>query len=561
VFGAGGGTSSYREVEEADVILLWGSNAREAHPIYFHHVLRGVRNGARLIVVDPRRTVSAQWADIWLGLDVGSDVSLANAMGRVILEEGLENRAFIEHATACFPQYREGVQKYTLERAEKDTGVPAAAIREVALAYAKAEKAQLCWTLGITEHHNALDNVFSLINLALLTGHVGRWGSGVVPLRGQNNVQGGGDMGALPNKLPAGHDIENPKDRRKFERAWKSPLPTRRGWHLSRMFEEMEHGKLRSLYAIGENPAQAEADQARALRLLTGLDHLVVQDIFRTRTAELAHVVLPAAASWCEDEGTVTSSERRVQRVRKALDPPGQARSDLWILHELGKRLDAELGAPVAEKVWNELRSLSSWHAGMSYKRLEELNGIQWPCPDESHPGNPFLHGRLWSARPVRAGRERSAGGSDHRGIPDPPDDGTAARLVQHGRADGGLHLAAAPPRNPGHLPRGWTGAVRRRRRDGPRRLAPRSDRSRRALRRNAPSGARVSDAPLPGRRRDEHPDDRRHGSEDRNGGVQGRGHPHREARTEGRARRLRKIAVRSASAAGRRGSAAAAIG
>jgi len=400
VFGAGGGTSSYREVEEADVILLWGSNAREAHPIYFHHVLRGVRNGARLIVVDPRRTVSAQWADIWLGLDVGSDVSLANAMGRVILEEGLENRAFIEHATACFPQYREGVQKYTLERAEKDTGVPAAAIREVALAYAKAEKAQLCWTLGITEHHNALDNVFSLINLALLTGHVGRWGSGVVPLRGQNNVQGGGDMGALPNKLPAGHDIENPKDRRKFERAWKSPLPTRRGWHLSQMFEEMEHGKLRSLYAIGENPAQAEADQARALRLLTGLDHLVVQDIFRTRTAELAHVVLPAAASWCEDEGTVTSSERRVQRVRKALDPPGQARSDLWILHELGKRLDAELGAPVAEKVWNELRSLSSWHAGMSYKRLEELNGIQWPCPDESHPGNPFLHGRLWADDP-----------------------------------------------------------------------------------------------------------------------------------------------------------------
>ncbi len=213
MFGAGGGTSSYRETEEANFILLWGSNAREAHPIYFHHVLKGVRNGARLIVVDPRRTASAQWADIWLGLDVGSDMALANAMGREILEAGLENRAFISKATASFESYKEGVQKYTLEYAEQETGVPAAAIRDVAHAYAKAEKAQLCWTLGITEHHNALDNVFALINLALLTGHVGRWGSGVYPLRGQNNVQGGGDMGALPNKLPGGHDVESPASR------------------------------------------------------------------------------------------------------------------------------------------------------------------------------------------------------------------------------------------------------------------------------------------------------------------------------------------------------------
>jgi formate dehydrogenase major subunit len=400
VFGAGGGTSSYREVEEADIILLWGSNAREAHPIYFHHVLKGVRNGARLIVVDPRRTVSAQWADSWLGLDVGSDIALANAMGREILEAGLENRAFIERATAGFPSYREGVEKYTLAYAERETGVPAAAIREVAHAYAKAGKAQLCWTLGITEHHNALDNVFALINLALLTGHVGRWGSGLCPLRGQNNVQGGGDMGALPNKLPAGHDVENPKDRAKFEAAWGAKIPAHRGWHLSRMFEEMEHGRLRSLYIIGENPAQSEADQARAMKLLEGLEHLVVQDMVLTRTGEMAHVVLPAAASWCEDEGTVTSSERRVQRVRKALEPPGQARPDLQILAELGRRMGAELGSSEAAKVWDELRSLSTWHAGMSYRRLEEEKGLQWPCPDESHPGTPFLHGRLWKDPP-----------------------------------------------------------------------------------------------------------------------------------------------------------------
>ena len=397
MFGAGGGTSSYKEAEEADVILLWGSNAREAHPIYFHHVLRGIRNGARLIVVDPRRTVSAQWADVWLGLDVGSDVALANAMGREILAAGLENREFIGRATAKFDAYREAVQKYTLEYAERETGVPASAIRDVAHAYAKAGKAQLCWTLGITEHHNALDNVFALINLALLTGHVGRRGSGVCPLRGQNNVQGGGDMGALPNKLPGGHDVENPASREQWERLWGAPIPHKRGWNLSRMFDEMEHGNLHALYVIGENPAQSEADQTRTMKLLRSLDHLVVQDMFLTRTGEMAHVVLPAAASWCEDEGTVTSSERRVQRVRKALEPPGQARTDLEILAEMGRRLGGNLGSPVAERLWDELRSLSPWHGGMSYRRLEAENGLQWPCPDESHPGSPFLHGRLWA--------------------------------------------------------------------------------------------------------------------------------------------------------------------
>ena len=254
MFGAGGGTSSYRETEEADVILLWGSNAREAHPIYFHHVLKGVRNGARLIVVDPRRTASAQWADTWLGLDVGSDIALANAMGREILHAGLENREFIARATASFANYRESVEKYTLEYAERETGVPAAAIRDAAHAYAKAGKAQLCWTLGITEHHNALDNVFALINLALLTGHVGRWGSRRLPAARPEQRAGRRRHGRAAEQAPGGQDVENPRSRAKFERAWKSPIPHRRGWHLSRMFEEMEHGRLRALYVIGENP-------------------------------------------------------------------------------------------------------------------------------------------------------------------------------------------------------------------------------------------------------------------------------------------------------------------
>ena len=202
MFGAGGGTNSYREIEETEVILLWGSNARETHPIFFHHLLKGIHNGARLFTIDPRRTESPRWADAWLGLDVGSDIALANAVGREIIAAGLENREFIEHATTGFESYRQAVEPYSLAYAERETGVPARTIREMAHAYAKADRALICWTLGITEHHNAVDNVLALINLALLTGHVGRYGSGLNPLRGQNNVQGGGDMGALPDRLP-----------------------------------------------------------------------------------------------------------------------------------------------------------------------------------------------------------------------------------------------------------------------------------------------------------------------------------------------------------------------
>jgi predicted molibdopterin-dependent oxidoreductase YjgC len=397
VFGAGGGTSSYEEAEHTDVIFLWGSNARETHPIFFHHVLRGVRNGAKLFAVDPRRTGSAEWADVWLGIDVGSDIALANAIARVIIHEGLADTKFIASATTGFDEFATCVEEYTLERAEKETGVPASAIREVALAYGQARTGMICWTLGITEHHNATDNVLALINLGLLTGKVGRYGCGLNPLRGQNNVQGGGDMGAIPARLPGFQDLEIPDLHDKFSRAWGgAAFPRKKGWHLSEMFEAMERGELRSLYIVGENPARSEADQGRAVRLLTGLDHLVVQDIFLTHTAELAHVVLPAAAGWAESEGTVTNSERRVQRVRRALAPPAGARDDIEIICDIADRLGADFGRPSAEQVWDECRSLSPMHAGMVYHRLDELGGIQWPCPDETHPGTQFLHARLW---------------------------------------------------------------------------------------------------------------------------------------------------------------------
>jgi formate dehydrogenase major subunit len=397
VFGAGGGTSSYREIEDTDVILLWGSNAREAHPIFFHHLMTGLDRGARMYCVDPRRTSSSKFADVWLGIDVGTDIAVANAVGHEIIAAGLHDAAFIRRATSGFDDYAASVEPWTADRAAEVAGVPAGAIREMAHAYATAERAQILWTLGITEHRHAVDNVLALCNLALLTGHVGRYGSGLVPLRGQNNVQGGGDMGALPNKLPGFQDVTDAAARGRFEALYGTSLPAEPGWHLSLMFEAMGRGDLRALYCIGENPAESEADVAHARGLLAGLDTLVVQDIVMTRTAELASVVLPASAAWAESEGTVTSSERRVQRVRTALPPPGQARADIDIIGDLARRLaGTPWGRPTAEELWDELRSLSPMHAGMTWARLEAEGGLQWPCPTVDHPGTEFLHAWLW---------------------------------------------------------------------------------------------------------------------------------------------------------------------
>jgi predicted molibdopterin-dependent oxidoreductase YjgC len=397
VFGAGGGTSSYEEVEKTDFLLLWGSNARAAHPIFFHHVLKGLNEGTKLVVVDPRRTESAAWADLWLGIDVGTDIALSNTIAREIIVNDLQHHSFIEHATTGFEQYRDSVMDWTLERGAEVTGVPADAIGEVAHGYANADRAMICWTLGITEHHNAVDNVLALINLSLLTGHVGVYGSGVNPLRGQNNVQGGGDMGAIPNKLPGFQDIESDAAARaRFEAAWGVAIEPKYGLTLTQQFEAMERGELRALYVIGENPATSEADNHRAKRLLEGLDTLIVQDLFMTKTAEMADVVLPAANAAFESEGTVTNSERRVQRVRAAVTPPGEARDDIWIIAQIAARLGFDWGDLSAHDAWEELRTLSPMHAGMSWERLDELGGIQWPCPDESHPGTKFLHARLW---------------------------------------------------------------------------------------------------------------------------------------------------------------------
>ncbi len=346
--------------------------------------------------VDPRRTPSAKFADVWLGIDVGTDIALANGLAREIIHAGLADADFIAHSTDGYEAFAAAVEPYTLDVSARITGVPAHAIRELAHAYANAGKAQILWTLGITEHHNGVDNVLALCNLALLTGHVGRWGSGLVPLRGQNNVQGGGDMGALPDKLPGFQDVDDPAARVVFEAAYGIPLNPTPGLHLTQMFDAMERGDLSALYVIGENPADSEANVGHARSLLAALDCLVVQDIFLTSTAELADVVLPASVAWAETEGTVTSSERRVQRVRAAVKPPGMARHDVDILCDLAARIGVELGPNDPQVLWDELRSLSPLHRGMSWERLEREGGLQWPCPSEDHPGSPFLHGWLW---------------------------------------------------------------------------------------------------------------------------------------------------------------------
>ena len=409
-------------------------------------------------------------------------------------------------------------------------------IRETAHAFARADRAMICWTLGITEHHNAVDNVLSLINLALLCGHVGRFGSGLNPLRGQNNVQGGGDMGAIPNKLPGFQDIERDHEARgRFEQAWGTTIRPAYGWHLTQMFHGMERGELRTLYVIGENPAQSEADITQTRKLLAELDFLVVQDIVLTKTAEMADVVFPSAASWCEADGTVTNSERRVQRVRKALDPPGEARDDMWIIAELARRLGHDWPEPVAEEVWDELRSLSPMHAGMSYARLEEHGGLQWPCPDEDHPGSPLLHERLWAeprVGPACAVHRRRGPGpvrGARRRLPDPAHDRSPARVLQHRRPDEPLPLAAPPWRVARPLARGRGAARARGRRDRARLVASRDGRGARPDRSVAPAGAGLHDVPLPRSGRHQPAHDRRDRPEIGNGGVQGGGDQGRE--------------------------------
>lgn len=388
-FGSGAMTNSIDDLETSDCFLIIGSNTTECHPIIGSAIKRAVARGARLIVADPRRIELAEFADIHLRQKSGTDVALINAMMHVILAEGLEDKAFIAERTEGLAELAEAVQPYTPEMAERITGVPAADIAAAAREYATAPAGAIVYSMGITQHTTGTDNVLSLANLAMLTGHLGRPGTGVNPLRGQNNVQGACDMGALPNVLPGYQAVSDAQVRAKFAAAWGAELPEKPGLTVVEMINAAAK-QLKCLYVMGENPMLSDPDTNHVAEALRALDFLVVQDIFMTETAELADVVLPAAAA-AEKDGTFTNTERRVQRIRQAVEPPGQARADWEIICRIAQRMGCPVSYPSVAAIQDEIASLTPIYGGITYDRLER-GPLQWPCPTSEHPGTPILH-------------------------------------------------------------------------------------------------------------------------------------------------------------------------
>ena len=407
-------TNSIAEIENTDLILITGSNTAENHPIIGRMVKRAVdRRRAKLIIVDPRKVELTRYAHVWLRPRPGTDVAWVNGMLHVILAEGLWAKEYVEERTEGFEELQEVVREYTPERVEAITGIAADDLRRAARMYARAPRAMILYAMGITQHTSGTDNVKALANLAMACGNVGIEGGGVNPLRGQNNVQGACDVGALPNVFPAYQPVNSEEALTKFQQGWGTGvrLSGRPGMTVTEMFPAVLAGALKGLYVVGENPALSDANSHHVHEALEALEFLVVQDIFLTETAQLADVVLPAS-SFAEKEGTFTNTERRVQRVRRALDPPGNALPDLEIIAEIARRVGDRLSLRFAaanggngratrpygywdheeaSEVFDEMASLMPSYAGMSYERLER-GGLQWPCPTKYHPGTPYLH-------------------------------------------------------------------------------------------------------------------------------------------------------------------------
>lgn len=384
-------TNSINEIENAEVILVSGSNTTEAHPQVARRMLDAVDRGARLIVIDPRRTRLAECAHLHLALRPGTDIPLINAMMRVLLDEGLADDLFIEMRTENFLALRDMLHRLDLDETAGLTGVPLPLIRQAAQLYGRARKAVICYCLGVTQHVCGTENVQTIANLAMLSGHIEKEDTGVDPLRGQNNVQGACDMGALPNMLPSYQAVANQDYRDKFERAWGSRLPEAPGKTLVEMTHGGAKGSIRAMYIMGENPMLSDPTLSKVEETLRGLDFLAVSDIFLTETAQLAHVVFPAAC-FAEKTGTFTNSERRVQMVRKATQPPGECRADSEIIMELSCRLGFCMEYDSSAEVMEEIAMLSPIYGGMYHDRLEQSWGLQWPCWDRGHQGTPFLH-------------------------------------------------------------------------------------------------------------------------------------------------------------------------
>ena len=397
--GSGATSNSYQDYEEAGCLMVVGADASANHPVIAIRLRRAVARGARLIVVNPKRVELCDQADLWIRQNPGTDVALFNAMARVILDEGLADLAFVRARTENFEEWVRALEPYTLDYAERVTGVPRGDIAQAARWYARPAFAGSCliWGMGITQHINGTSNAHAVLNLSMVAGQMGFAGSGISPLRGQNNVQGAGDAGCVPTNLP-GYAGYGPADLDRFERGWGARPPAEPGLVVTEMIEGCLDGRVRAMYVVGENPLLSEPDLHHAEKAIEQLDFLVVQDLFMHETAERAHVFLPAAA-FAEKDGTFTNSERRVQRIRQAIDPPGQARPDWWIACELARRTARRLGISVSgfdyrhpSEIFDELARLWPSLAGMSYARLES-GGLQWPCPTPDHPGTRFLYG------------------------------------------------------------------------------------------------------------------------------------------------------------------------
>ena len=390
-FGSGAMTNSIDELESTDLILATGTNTTENHPVIGAKVKRAVRrHGTKLIVIDPREIDLVKYADIWLRQKPGTDVAVFNGLMNVIIAEGLYDKEYVAGRTEGFEALKAVVAKYTPESVEKISGVPAEDLKKAARMYAQAGRASIIYAMGITQHITGTDNVKSTANLSMLCGNVGIEGGGVNPLRGQNNVQGACDMGALPNVYPAYQPVAGEDVRKKFEAAWKAALSPKPGLTLMEIMAAAGSGKIKALYVMGENPLLSDPDLQHVAKELQKLDLMIVQDIFLTETAQMADVVLPACA-FAEKEGTFTNTERRVQRVRKALEPPGEARADWEIICGISSRMGYPMTYASAQEIFEEIRTVTPSYAGITYDRLEK-EGLQWPCPTVSHSGTKFLH-------------------------------------------------------------------------------------------------------------------------------------------------------------------------
>ena len=390
-FGSGAMTNSIDELEHADCILVTGSNTTEAHPVLALRIKWAVRkHGARLIVADPRRIDLVRFAALHVRQRSGTDVALFNAMMQVIIAEDLADLDFVASRTEGFDALRDCVAACTPEWAAPITGVPAEDIRSAARTYAGAERASIVYSMGITQHTTGTDNVLALANLAMLTGNVGRASTGVNPLRGQNNVQGACDLGALPNVYPGYQKVDDPEARAKFEAAWGASLSPEVGLTVTEIVSALGSGRVKGLYIMGENPMLSDPDLGHVKTCLENAEFLCVQDIFLTETARLADVVLPAAA-FAEKDGSFTNTERRVQRVRKATEPPGDARDDWRIVCDIATRLGYNMAYDGPSAILDEIASVTPIYGGMSFDRIDEV-GLQWPCPSPDHPGTVFLH-------------------------------------------------------------------------------------------------------------------------------------------------------------------------